>query len=262
MAETFSAHSNLLAMQIYISKDSKELGNKAGGEAALLIREAIETKGSANIILATGTSQFETLTRLLAEPGIDWSRVVMFHLDEYIGLPITSGASFRKYLKERFIDKVGALKAAHLIDGEQDPGEECRRLSELISNHPIDVALVGIGENGHLAFNDPPADFETEDPYIVVELDEACRRQQLGEGWFKTIDDVPSQAISMSIKQIMKSRHIICSVPDSRKAEAVKNTLEQTVSNLYPASILQTHADCRMFLDEASAGLLSKKPIA
>lgn len=245
-------------MQIHIAKDAWDLGTRAGREGAVLIREAIAGKGTANIILATGTSQFQTLNLLLAEPGIDWNKVVMFHLDEYISLSITSGASFRKYLKERFIDKVPSLKAAHLIDGEQDPAIECNRLGELISNHPIDVALVGIGENGHLAFNDPPADFETDEPYIIVQLDEPCRRQQLGEGWFKTIDEVPKQAISMSVKQIMKSRHIICSVPDSRKAEAVKNTLEQPVSNLYPASILQTHANCRMFLDNSSAELLSK----
>jgi glucosamine-6-phosphate deaminase len=246
-------------MQIYIAKDAIELGREAGREAAVLILEAITRNGNANIILATGTSQFETLNQLLAEPAIDWSKVVMFHLDEYIGLPITSNASFRKYLKERFIDKAYSLKAAHLIDGEQDPARECKRLGELISSHPIDVALVGIGENGHLAFNDPPADFETEEPYIVVELDEQCRRQQLGEGWFKTIEEVPKQAISMSIKQIMKSRYIICSVPDSRKAEAVRHTLEHAVSNEYPASILQAHPDCRLFLDESSAKLLTKK---
>ena len=181
----------------------------------------------------------------------------MFHLDEYIGLPITANASFRKYLKERFIEKVPPLKAAHLINGEADADKECERLGDLIRKHPIDVALVGIGENGHLAFNDPPADFETEEPYIVVELDEACRKQQLGEGWFNTLEDVPQQAISMSIKQIMKSKYIICSVPDSRKAIAVKNTLTQPVSNFYPASILQLHPDCTFYLDQESASMLS-----
>jgi glucosamine-6-phosphate deaminase len=174
-------------------------------------------KGSANIILATGTIQFETLNQLISETGIDWSNVVMFHLDEYIGLPSTAKASFRNYLKERFIDKVPSLKAAHLINGEADADAECKRLADLIRKHPVDVALVGIGENGHLAFNDPPADFVTEQPYIIVSLDEACRRQQLGEGWFDTFADVPKQAITMSINQIIKSKHIICSVPDSRK---------------------------------------------
>ena len=244
-------------MHLHISANPKELGKAAGSAAAQLITQAIAKNGFANIILATGTSQFETLRQLVSEPGIDWSKVTMFHLDEYIGLPITAKASFRKYLKERFIEKVRALKAAHLINGEDDAVPECERLGKLIIQHPIDVALVGIGENGHLAFNDPPADFETEQPYIIVELDEPCRKQQLGEGWFNSLEDVPKQAISMSIKQILKSKHIICSVPDSRKAEAVKNSLEQPVSNLYPASILQSHANCTFFLDQASAAHLS-----
>ncbi|MEJ7682356.1 MAG: glucosamine-6-phosphate deaminase [Segetibacter sp.] len=204
----------------------------------------------------------ETLNQLISEPGIDWSKVVMFHLDEYIGLPITHPASFRKYLQERFISKVPALKAVYLINGETDPKEECERLGQIISKYPVDVALVGIGENGHLAFNDPPADFETDQPYLIVELDEPCRKQQLGEGWFKSMMNVPRKAISMSVKQIAKSKHIICSVPDERKATAVKNTVEQKLSNLYPASILQLHPDCTLFLDKASAADLSANTIA
>ncbi len=246
-------------MNIVISSSPAELGRQAGIAAAKLIKEAIATKGNANIILATGTSQFETLNHLLSEQGIDWSSVTMFHLDEYIGLTITHPASFRKYLKERFISKVPAMKAAHLINGETDAAGECRRLSKLISESPIDVALVGIGENGHLAFNDPPADFDTEEPYIIVDLDLACRKQQLGEGWFKSIDEVPAQAISMSIKQILKSKSIICSVPDERKALAVKNSVEQPVSSLYPATALQLHAHCLCFLDAPSASLLTNK---
>jgi len=250
-------------MEIIITKDAKKLGQWAGQAAAALIRRSISEKGSANIILATGTSQFETLSQLISEPGIDWSNVVMFHLDEYIGLPSTAKASFRNYLKERFIDKIPSLKAAHLINGDAINGEaECRRLANLIRKHPVDVALAGIGENGHLAFNDPPADFVTEQPYIIVSLDEACRRQQLGEGWFHTFADVPKQAITMSINQILKSKHIICSVPDSRKAMAVKNSLEQAVSDLYPASILQLHPACSFYLDEASAALLSQNKIS
>ncbi len=254
-------------MKIIITHDTKQLGQAAGHAAAALIRRSISEKGSANIILATGTSQFETLNQLISEPGIDWSNVVMFHLDEYIGLPSTAKASFRNYLKERFIEKVPSLKAAHLINGDAINGQadadaECKRLADLIRKYPVDVALVGIGENGHLAFNDPPADFITEQPYIIVSLDDACRRQQLGEGWFPTLADVPKQAITMSIKQIMKSKHIICSVPDSRKAMAVKNTLEQAVSDLYPASILQLHPDCTIYLDEASAALLSQNVIS
>ena len=233
-----------------------ELGKAAGADAAALIRNAIESNGAANIILATGTSQFEVLNQLIAEKNIDWTKVVMFHLDEYIGLSPTHPASFVKYLQQRFLEKIPKLKAAYLINGEADPLEECRRLGELISKYPIDVALIGIGENGHIAFNDPPADFETEDPYIIVELDEACRKQQMGEGWFNSFDDVPLKAISMSIKQLMQSKNIVCSVPDSRKAIAVKNTLEKTVSNLYPASILQEHKNCMIYLDTDSAALL------
>ena len=245
-------------MKIFIAESSQELGQLAGKAAADLIRTAIATKGEANIILATGTSQFETLKQLLREPNIDWSRVTMFHLDEYIGLPDSHPASFRKYLKERFIANV-SLKATHLINAETRPEVECDRLAKLILQHPSDVALVGIGENGHLAFNDPPADFNTEEPYIIVDLDEACRRQQLGEGWFPSLDSVPSQAISMSIRQIMKSAHIICSVPDERKAEAVKNSVEQSVSNRYPASILQQHSDCNLYLDKAASKLLTSQ---
>ena len=181
----------------------------------------------------------------------------MFHLDEYIGLPITHPASFRKYLQERFLAKVPPLKAAWLINGESDAERECGRLGDIISNHPIDVALIGIGENGHLAFNDPPADFETEQPYIIVELDEACRKQQFGEGWFTSVEEVPRLAISMSVRQILQSKYIICSVPDSRKAAAVQNCLQRPVSNLFPASILQFHPNCTCYLDQSSAALLS-----
>ena len=244
-------------MDINIAQDHVQLGKAAGVAAAQAIREAIAANDYANIILATGTSQFETLNQLTREENIDWSKVVMFHLDEYIGITVGHPASFRKYLQERFLQKVPPLKAACLINGEGDAEAECKRIGDLIASHPVDVALVGIGENGHLAFNDPPADFETEEPYIVVDLDEPCRKQQLGEGWFKSLEEVPRQAISMSIKQIVKSKHIICSVPDTRKALAVKNTLEQPVSNLYPASILQVHPDCRFYLDKFSAALLS-----
>jgi glucosamine-6-phosphate deaminase len=225
--------------------------------AADLINAAIREQGQANIILATGASQFETLNTLV-EQAVDWSKVVMFHLDEYIGLPESSPASFRRYLKERFIEKVSPLKAVHLINGETDPVGECERLNEIIEKHPIDVALVGIGENGHLAFNDPPADFDIEAPFIIVTLDNECRQQQFGEGWFKSINDVPEEAISMSIKQICRSKKIICSVPDNRKARAVKNSLEEKVSNLVPASILQLHDGCTFFLDTLSSSLLMR----
>lgn len=246
-----------MKFNIELSKDARELGQKSGDRAAEIIKKALAENGQANVILATGTSQFETLQRLLTHDDIDWSKVVMFHLDEYIGLPITAPASFRKYLKERFLDQVPALKAYYLIDGEADPAQECARLGDLIAAHPIDMAQVGIGENGHLAFNDPPADFYTEDAYIVVDLDEACRRQQFNEGWFATMEDVPKQAISMSIPQILKSKSIVCSVPDERKAQAVKDCVEQPISSKHPAGILQTHDDCILYLDENSASLLS-----
>ena len=243
-------------MEISISADPKKLGESAGKAAGELIRKAIQANGSANIILATGTSQFETINQLLAERGIAWEKVTMFHLDEYIGLPVTHQASFRKYLKERFLDKVVNLNQYYLIDGEVDPTAEIKRLGELIQNHPIDVAMVGIGENGHLAFNDPPADFDTEAPFLIVDLDQACRAQQFNEGWFPNLNAVPSQAISMSIRQIMKAKSIICSVPDERKAKAVKDCVKNPVSNLFPASILQEHGNCTLYLDEASASML------
>jgi len=242
-------------MEIVISRNPEELGISAGKRAAELINNAIREKGGANVILATGASQFETLKQLIKEE-IDWSKVIMFHLDEYIDLPESHPASFRKYLKERFLNQVSALKEFHLINGEVNPEEESERLGELISRTQIDVALVGIGENGHLAFNDPPADFEIDKPYLVVDLDKSCRQQQFNEGWFDAIEEVPKRAISMSVKQILKSGHIICSAPDSRKAVAVKNTINGEVTNLVPASILQTHDNCEFFLDEASASLL------
>lgn len=248
-------------MNISIQKDPETLGIEAGKKSASLIREAIQLKGCANIILATGSSQFETLKQLIKEKGIQWDKVTMFHLDEYIGLPLSHKASFRKYLKERFLDKVPALKSVYLINGEANPEEECKRLGDLIRKSPIDVALVGIGENGHLAFNDPPADFETTKPYIVADLNLACRQQQVNEDWFDSIPNVPEQAISMSIKQIMLSKHVVCSVPDVRKAQAVKDCIEGKISNLHPASILQNHPDCYLFLDKSSASSLAKKEV-
>jgi glucosamine-6-phosphate deaminase len=237
-------------MEIIISSTKQEMGQKAAQKGAEIIRKAIAERGAANIIVATGASQFEMLSELVKE-NINWSVVTGFHLDEYIGIDETHPASFRKYLKERFVSKV-PLKEFNYVNGNEAE-KECKRLGEIISRHPIDVAFVGIGENGHLAFNDPPADFETDEPYIVVNLDDDCRRQQLGEGWFPTFDDVPKQAISMSIKQIMKSKHIICSVPDERKAEAVKNTVKTEVNPLIPASILQNHPNTILLLDKNSA---------
>ncbi|HZZ75639.1 MAG TPA: glucosamine-6-phosphate deaminase [Puia sp.] len=244
-------------MKIIVKDDPADLGRQAGRKAAQIIRAAIKNYGSANIILATGTSQFETLRQLTREE-VNWKQVTMFHLDEYIGLPESSPAGFRRYLKERFIQKTDGLKEIYLINGEADPAGECLRLNKIIHDARIDIALLGIGENGHLGFNDPPADFETDQSFIVVNLDEKCRRQQLGEGWFQSIHDVPRRAITMSVKQIMKSKQIICSVPDSRKAQAVKDCFENPVSNLFPGSILQEHPHCICFLDKLSSALLEK----
>jgi len=238
-------------MKTEIFKTKEELGQAAARQGAELINKAIAKNGVANIIVATGASQFEMLASLIRE-DIDWSKVTAFHLDEYIGLPMTHPASFRKYLKERFVSKV-PLKEFYYINGEGDISTECSRLNALIARYPIDVAFVGIGENGHLAFNDPPADFDIEDPYLEVDLDDDCRKQQLGEGWFNSFEEVPKKAISMSIKQILKSESIICSVPDKRKANAVKNVVLGKVTPDVPASILQTHPQTTLYLDAGSS---------
>jgi len=240
-----------------ICSSKSELGKKSAAEGAQSIRQALAKQGHATIIVATGASQFDTLAALVEQPDIDWSKVTGFHLDEYLGIPMTHGASFRKYLKERFVEKV-PIGTFHYIDGEGDVPAECARLGALIGAHTVDVAFVGIGENGHLAFNDPPADFETNEPYLIVDLDEDCRKQQLGEGWFESLEAVPKQAVSMSIRQILKSRHIVCSVPDQRKAEAVRNSCEGAVSNQVPASIMQEHDQTTLYLDTDSAALLKK----
>ena len=243
-------------MEIQVFDTKVELGEAAARDAARIINEAIEERGAAFVIAATGASQFEFLDALVQEK-IDWARVVYFHLDEYVGLPESHPASFRRYLKERLLSRIHP-KAFHFLDGEvADVSQECRRVGELIAQQTIDVAFVGIGENGHLAFNDPPADFETEEPYLVVNLDDTCRQQQVGEGWFKSIAEVPNQAISMSIKQILKSRNILCIVPDLRKAEAVRASVTLAVSPLQPASILQQHDHVTLYLDRDSSSLLT-----
>ncbi len=247
-------------MNVQICRDLKDLARRAAADAASLIRRAVELRGQARVIFATGASQFDVLAALVAAEGIDWPKVIGFHLDEYIGLPGTHPASFRRYLKERLADRV-PFQAFHYVDGEAEPEGECRRVGALVAASPIDVALVGIGENGHLAFNDPPADFETDRPYLVVSLDDACRRQQRGEGWFPSLDDVPRRAISMSIRQIMKSDAIVCSVPDRRKAEAVRSTVEGAVTPLTPASILQQHPRATLYLDPPAAELLASRPV-
>ncbi len=225
--------------------------------AAAAIRAAVEARGRAHVIAATGASQFEFLDALVRRPGVDWARTVFFHLDEYVGLPATHPASFRRYLRERIVERVHPA-AFHFIEGDApDIKGEVERVNALIRAQGIDIAFVGIGENGHLAFNDPPADFETDEPYIVVALDEACRRQQLGEGWFPRLEDVPARAVSMSIRQVMKSHEIVAVVPDARKAQAVHDCLEGPVSPQHPASILQRHPRTTIYLDELAAALLT-----
>ena len=243
-------------MVVNVLPDSSAVAGAAAADAAGRVLAAIAARGRARIIAATGASQMDFLARLVREPGVDWRLVEMFHLDEYVGLPIDHPASFRKYLLERLIRPAGIVDY-HLLDGEQDPERVCRETGEALAKAPVDVAFVGIGENGHLAFNDPPADFHTETPYILVRLDEACRRQQVGEGWFKNIGEVPATAISMSVRQILKARSLVCVVPDARKANAVRACLEDPIAPEVPASILRTHADVTIYLDRDSASLLS-----
>jgi glucosamine-6-phosphate deaminase len=243
-------------MNLRVFPSKQELGRAAAEDATTLLREAVTRKGAAHAIAATGASQFEFLEALTASPGVDWSKVVFFHLDEYVGLPASHPASFRRYLEERIVSRVHP-GAFHFIAGDAaNLDAERRRVSALIHGCPIDVAFVGIGENGHLAFNDPPADFETDEPYLIVSLDEACRRQQLGEGWFRSLDDVPHQAVSMSVRQILKSEVILAVVPDARKAQAVRDCLEGEMSPLHPASALRNHSHTTLYLDYDSAALL------
>ena len=238
--------------------DPAQLADVAARDAAARIRSAIAARGAARIVAATGASQIAFLERLIAQPGIDWSKVEMFHLDEYIGLPIDHPASFRKYLLERLIRPAGITRY-HLLDGERDPVATCRDVGERLRQQPVDVAFAGIGENGHLAFNDPPGDFDTTEPYLVVQLDERCRLQQVGEGWFAGLDDVPSTAISMSVQQILAARSLVCVVPDRRKAEAVRASLEGPLDPMVPASILRRHPDVTIYLDRESASLLQAR---
>ena len=243
-------------MVVKIFDDKISLARAAAEQATAAIRRAIKENGSARIIAATGASQIDFLDGLTKAPGIDWERVEMFHLDEYIGLPISHPASFRKYLLERLIQKTG-IRKYHFLDGDSDFSDSVKRVGEALKAAPIDVAFLGIGENGHLAFNDPPANFETEEPYLIVTLDEACKRQQAGEGWFASVADVPKQAISMSVRQILKSRELVVVVPDARKAKAVKACLEGDISPMAPASILRTHPNATIYLDKNSAALLT-----
>lgn len=242
-------------MRICIDKTATEMGANAAALIAQKLRETIARKGEARLLLSTGASQFEMFDALVHE-DVDFSKVTMFHLDEYVGLPVAHIASFRRYLKERFVSKV-PLKEAIYVNGEGDVAANIASITARIKEKPIDVGVIGIGENGHIAFNDPPADFETQESYIVVNLDDRCKRQQVGEGWFATVDDVPKQAISMTVHQIMACESIVTIVPHAVKAEAISNTLALDVTNKVPATILKTHKDWNLFLDaDSAAGFL------
>jgi len=243
------------ANNLHVLETPALLGQRAAKQAADLINEAIASRGAARILLSTGASQFDTITNLRAH-DIDWSKVEMFHLDEYIGMSADHPASFEKYLRERFIAGDLNLKKAHFLKGLMDPSQVIAEVTAEIRKAPIDVALIGIGENAHIAFNDPPANFDTKEAFIIVDLDEACKQQQVREGWFATLDDVPKQAITITAYEILQSKVIISAVPHVQKANAVKNTLENDVTNQIPATILKTHANWSLYLDKASASLL------
>jgi glucosamine-6-phosphate deaminase len=246
----------VLQTKIEVLADKYSLGQAAADHAARSLRRTLGDQGSARLVAATGASQFEFLDALTSAPGIDWSQVEVFHLDEYVGLPSTHPASFRKYLFERLIHKVGITRY-HLLDGDVDPQGSVTKIGRELQSKPVDILFAGIGENGHLAFNDPPADFQAAAPFLIVDLDEACRQQQVNEGWFSKLTDVPEKAISMSVRQILCSREIIVAVPDTRKARAVKACLEGEISPVIPASILRTHPNTTIYLDRDSAALLS-----
>ncbi len=246
-------------MIVRIFEDKRVSAQAAAVQAANRLRQAIAARGQARIIAATGTSQFEFLEALTSTPGIDWSRVEAFHLDEYVGIPATHPASFRKILLERLVKKTGIPRFHGLAGDAANPLQAARDVGQRLAAAAVDVAFLGIGENGHIAFNDPPADFVTEEPYLLVDLDEACRRQQVGEGWFASLADVPTKAISMSPRQILKAQALIVVVPDLRKAQAVRNCLESEISPMVPASILRTHPDATVYLDTDSASLLSEE---
>jgi glucosamine-6-phosphate deaminase len=243
-------------MLVKVFDDKVSLGNSAAAQAAAAIRSAVANRGQARVVAASAASQFEFLAALAAIPGIPWNRVELFHLDEYVGLPVNHPASFCKFLQEHLIAKTGIIHL-HLLDGSRQPAEVIREANSAISAPPIDIAFVGIGENGHLAFNDPPADFETEDPYIIVALDHACRMQQVGEGWFKDLSAVPTHAISMSVRQVLKAREIVAVVPDARKAQAVKACFDGPISPMAPSSILRNHPNATVYLDRQSSALLA-----
>jgi len=252
-------HGRVGSLEVRVYSDGKALGEAAADTVATLLRAAVDKKGRAVAVFATGASQFDFLAALRARDDIDWKRVAAFHLDEYLGIGPDHPASFRRYLREHLFDAVKPGEV-HFLEGDaDDPEAECERYARLLAEAgPADVACIGIGENGHIAFNDPHvADFDDPKTVKVVELDEACRRQQLGEGWFPTLEDVPKRALTQTIPAIMSALAISCVVPDKRKAEAVKNAVEGPIEPSCPASILRRHPNCVLYLDRDSASFLS-----
>lgn len=248
-------------MKLHIKPNRRAMSAAAAAHAADSLRRVVNQQSHARVVAATGASQLEFLEELTRIGGIDWPRVELFHLDEYVGIPENHPASFRRYLRENLLDKTG-IRQYHFLDGTGDVADVMHAVGRELTRAPIDVMFAGIGENGHLAFNDPPADFDTTDPYILVSLDEACRKQQVGEGWFAGIEDVPTRAISMSIRQMMKASEVLLIVPDARKAQAVKATLEGEITPQVPASIIRTHPNLTLYLDEPAASMLGEKTIA
>ena len=246
-------------MRVLICDSKLSLAAAAAGQAAVAMRQATAERGCARIVAATGVSQFEFLDALTSTPQVAWAKVELFHLDEYVGLPMSHPASFRKFLMDRLVSKTG-IRKVHFLEGDApDPEQVTRRVGQELAEAPVDVLFAGIGENGHLAFNDPPADFETGQPYIIVNLDDICRRQQVGEGWFASLAEVPRQAISMSVRQILKARQIIVVAPEQRKAQAVEAALEGPITPMMPASILRMHSNAVLYLDNGSASLLDEQ---
>lgn len=243
-------------MKVRIFDSPAALSQAAADHAAASLRASIARNGRVRIVAATAASQLGFLARLVDAEAVDWSKVELFQLDEYIGLPGDHPACFRRMLREHLIEKT-RIPTYHLLDGDADAAEVRERVGRALTSDAVDIAFVGIGENAHLAFNDPPADFEATDPYLEVELDDACRNQQVGEGWFPNLDAVPRRALSMSIRQILASRELIVIVPDARKAPAVRATLEEAMSPGVPASILRAHPQATLYLDEPAASLLS-----
>ncbi len=240
-------------LKVEIFRTAAEMGTASAVFVSDILKKAIDERGSASLILGTGASQYPLHDELLLK-DLDWKKITLFHLDEYIGIDSNHPASFRRFLRERIAEKVFPGNVYYLNGDASDPEQEIKRYEALLKNNPVDVACIGIGENGHIAFNDPVvADFNDPEYLKVVKMDDACRRQQVGEGWFPSLADVPETALTLTIPAIMDSRYISCTVPDERKSDAVYNTLEKEINTSCPASVLRRHNNAVLFLDRFSA---------